>query len=118
MGTGGTNDIRRKASILDVTDTEECADYLWGQDTQMEETGFWQKKVMNYQAYDGGERYEVFGYPMYGAQNDIALGSVADLILIRFADVLLMHSELKKDVTGINRVRARAGLSQISAYSD
>ncbi|MCD7975988.1 MAG: RagB/SusD family nutrient uptake outer membrane protein [Tannerellaceae bacterium] len=112
------NDIRRKASILDATDTEECSDYLWGQDTQMEETGYWQKKIINIQAYDGGERYDVFGYPMYGAQNDIALGSVTDLILIRFSDVLLMHSELKKDVTGINRVRTRAGLNPISAYSD
>ena len=30
-----------------------------------------------------------------------------DYTVIRFADVLLMHSELNADATGINRVRAR-----------
>jgi len=39
------------------------------------------------------------------------------LVLIRFADVLLMQSELKEDVAGINRVRARANLAPITAYS-
>lgn len=38
-------------------------------------------------------------------------GSIHDLVLIRFADVLLMQSELKEDVSGINRVRSRAGLN-------
>ena len=38
-------------------------------------------------------------------------------ILIRFADVLLMQSELKEDVSGINRVRSRAGLEPIGTYS-
>ena len=40
-------------------------------------------------------------------------GSIHDLVLIRFADVLLMQSELKEDVSGINRVRSRAGLEPI-----
>lgn len=44
-------------------------------------------------------------------------GNIHDLVLIRFADVLLMQSELKEDVSGINRVRARAGLAPIGAYS-
>ena len=38
-------------------------------------------------------------------------------MLIRFADVLLMQSELKEDVAGINKVRARAGLNPIASYS-
>ena len=44
-------------------------------------------------------------------------GSIHDLVLIRFADVLLMQSELKEDVSGINRVRSRAGLEPIGTYS-
>jgi hypothetical protein len=45
------------------------------------------------------------------------LDNIHDLVLISFADVLLMQSELKEDVTGINKVRARAGLDPISSYS-
>ena len=41
-------------------------------------------------------------------------GSIHDLVLIRFADVLLMQSELEEDVSGINRVRSRAGLEPVS----
>jgi hypothetical protein len=33
-----------------------------------------------------------------------------DIVLIRFADVLLMHSELSETVTGINLVRARSSV--------
>lgn len=40
-----------------------------------------------------------------------------DIILIRYADVLLMHSELTETVSGINQVRARAKLAPRAAYS-
>jgi hypothetical protein len=40
-----------------------------------------------------------------------------DIILIRFADILLMHSELTQTVNGINQVRERAGLPSIDSYS-
>ena len=52
-----------------------------------------------------------------GGSENMQLNSIHDLVLIRFADVLLMQSELKEDVSGINRVRARAGLAPIGAYS-
>lgn len=110
------NDMRRVASILRVDD--ECENYLYGEDTQMEETGYWQKKIITIQAYDEeGVRWDVFGKPMYNGPDDIGLGNVADLTLIRFADVLLMHSELTETVSGINRVRARAGLDPIATYT-
>jgi hypothetical protein len=50
-------------------------------------------------------------------ENNFQLSNIHDLVLIRFADVLLMQSELKEDVSGINKVRERAGLSPISGYS-
>ncbi|MDR0349719.1 MAG: RagB/SusD family nutrient uptake outer membrane protein [Tannerella sp.] len=110
------DDMRREASIADVMN--ETSDYLWGQDAQVEETGYWAKKYMNFQAYDeNGTRYDQFGVLEWNSRNDIALGNPTDLALIRFADVLLMHSELKQDVMGINRVRQRAGLEPIAAYS-
>jgi hypothetical protein len=43
--------------------------------------------------------------------------NIHDLVLLRFADVLLMQSELEENVSGINRVRARAGLPPIGSYS-
>ena len=44
-------------------------------------------------------------------------GNIHDLVLLRFADALLMQSELEENVSGINKVRARAGLDLISSYS-
>lgn len=52
-----------------------------------------------------------------GYGSNLQLDNIHDLVLLRFADVLLMQSELKEDVTGINRVRARAGLAPIGSYS-
>ncbi|MDH6356601.1 RagB/SusD family nutrient uptake outer membrane protein [Parabacteroides sp. PF5-9] len=114
--TAEPTDMRREASIADMEN--EVTGYQWGQDAQVEETGFWAKKYMNYQAYDEeGTRYDTFGHLEWNADNDIALGNPTDLALIRFADVLLMHSELKQDVMGINRVRQRAGLDPITGYT-
>ena len=114
------SDPRRKASIYNQAD-EAISAYMWGADQQVEETGFWQKKVVTTAAYSPtGDYWATFwrspDYGSFGA-NNIQLGNGSDLILIRFADVLLMHSELKKDAAGINRVRARVGLAPIS-YSD
>lgn len=53
---------------------------------------------------------------MSGVEN-MQLGNIHDLVLIRFADVLLMQSELKEDVAGVNHVRERAGLPPIGSYS-
>jgi len=40
-----------------------------------------------------------------------------DLVHMRFADVLLMHSELAETTNGINRVCSRARLNPIGSYS-
>ena len=50
-------------------------------------------------------------------KENMQLNNIHDLVLIRFADVLLMQSELKEDVEGINKVRERAGLAPIASYS-
>ena len=50
-------------------------------------------------------------------ENNFQLSNIHDLVLIRFADVLLMQSELKEEVSGINAVRKRAGLAPIASYS-
>ena len=40
------DDLRRQASIIDVTDPDEMKNYTWGANNEMEETGYWQKKII------------------------------------------------------------------------
>lgn len=111
------DDIRRTGSILDVMSPEENIEYTWGCDKQMEECGYWQKKytAINHKKEDGGvENYSV---PMYGATPDYQIDNTQDWVIIRFADVLLMAAELKKEVAYLNAVRERAGLKPLASYS-
>ena len=115
-------DIRKAASIYYIYDEMENADkdYTWGNDQQMEETGFWQKKYQAWGAIVNGKWFlEFSSIPEYGgAGTDLGRGhSLQNVQIIRFADVLLMQSELTETVTGINKVRARAGLAPLAAYS-
>ena len=119
-------DIRKAASIYSVD--EEMADpskYSCGNDNQMEESGFWQKKYQAWGAIvDGTFFYEFSSIPEYGgAGSDLGRGcSQQNVQVIRFADVLLMHSELTdgkviyEGKSGMNAVRARVGLAE-KAYS-
>ena len=116
------NDMRREATIKDWL--SHAGFELGGGGDFVQETGYYGKKwspIMAYNA-DGGIT-SCFDYLMYEGNWDTAggdnfqLNNIHDLVLIRFADVLLMQSELKEDVAGINKVRARAGLDPIAAYS-
>jgi len=107
------DDIRRKASIIDVV--EECDNYMFGQDTQMDDTGYWQKKYIALRAYDGsGELKNTFASLMWGMPDDFSMGHPQDICIIRFADVLLMQSELKENADGINQVRSRVNLPAVN----
>ena len=112
-------DLRRQASIIDVTDPNEMKNYTWGANSEMEETGYWQKKIIAVAAKDPSTGGFVNGFAVLasGARNHIQFCNTTDLIHIRYADVLLMHSELTQTTDGINKVRQRAGLPVISSYS-
>ncbi len=115
------NDIRIKASIFDTSD--EAPNYIWGADKQMNETGLWQKKyaAINVKTVTDGSDpvYENYSRRIYPSiDTDYQLNNIQDIVVMRFADVLLMYSELTQTVDGINQVRTRAGLKPISAYSD
>lgn len=119
------NDIRLQASILNVDD--ELPNYKYGADKQMEETGLWNKKMIPVLAKEAfekeGEWTKSLFWCAYSDYDQSSNGSsmqgahFQDLIYIRFADILLMQSELKGDAAGINRVRARVGLTPIPGYS-
>ena len=124
--TWDENDIRRKGSIWSVW--EEALDistYQWGAESQMEESGLWQKKLMSPACYINGkwsfEFTSISDY--YGSDKDLGRKKATnDFTLLRFADILLMHAELTdgkviyNGMDGMNAVRARAKLPQI-AYS-
>lgn len=120
-----SNDMRCEASIQNVKDLPAYTYGGWSDFVQ--ETDYFAKKqspvTAQYTDGTGTLQYApVFEYVMYGEngwQNDnlMQTGNIHDLVLIRFADVLLMQSELKEDVEGINRVRDRAGLTPIGSYS-
>ena len=107
------DDVRRKASILNVQ--EECEAYEYSD--QMEETGYWQRKFIPVNAYDeDGSLVNASWFT--GASRMVPwTDHTQDQVVIRFADVWLMHSELTESVEGVNQVRGRAGLPPLDAYS-
>lgn len=106
------NDMRRAASIINVE--TDLPNYIYGADTQMEETGLWQKKYIAISAYDTkGDFVPSYAILKDKALADYQLSHNQDLVLIRFADVLLMHAELKEDATNLNRVRGRVNLQPV-----
>ena len=116
-------DIRKRGSICKVDDAAEGIDASYGlgvdlHDKQMDETGYWQKKYrpVNLWADDaaGVKEWHNYSVDFYGATKNMQLDNMQDIVLIRFADVLLMHSELTQTVNGINQVRARVGLAPIA----
>lgn len=111
------NDPRREASIVNIP--EELPNYTKGGWADfIQETDFWPKKVVPVTARDGetGTLASSYSVLMYGTPENFQLDNTMDVILIRLADVYLMHSELTETNTYMNKVRERAGLTD-EAYS-
>lgn len=104
-------DIRRSASIIDIP--QELPNYTKGGWADfVQETDYWQKKYSPVSAKnaDGGyaSSYSVL---MYDTPENFQLDNTMDQVIIRLADVYLMHSELTQTNTYMNKVRERAGLT-------
>ncbi len=106
-------DVRKRASIINVS--EELEGYLWGADSQQHETGYLQKKYIRLVAPNADGDLVNYGTVLWGTfvSTDMQLGNVQDLVTMRFADVLLMHSEVTGTANGMNRVRDRADLDPV-----
>ena len=113
------NDARRDASIIPVS---KWSGYVYGGDSNIQETGYYQTKVMPVEARksDGTGFWTTFSNAMYEGSiswhadcgdDNFQLSTINDLILIRFAEVLLMDAELNNNQSSFDAVRARAGLS-------
>jgi hypothetical protein len=110
------NDMRRQASIIDLpNDLPGYAKGGWVDFVQ--ETDFWQKKYSPVTSKNADGTYNSsYSVAMYGTAENFQLDNTQDLVLIRLADVYLMHSELTETNTYLNKVRKRAGLPD-EAYS-
>ncbi len=110
------NDVRKKGSIIDITDPEEgnvSTDYKWGGQNAngIEETGYGQKKYTPIVVNSTSGIVSMY-YELYGGQNNFQLWNMQDEVLLRFSDILLMGAELgsAKAQQYFDKVRQRAGL--------
>lgn len=108
------NDKRREASVLTFPTNFDYAGNRT--DNWMEATGYQQKKICAVRS-DGGKYYSWCAQNANGGNGATTghyqVSHFQSMTLIRFADVLLMHSELTETADGMNRVRSRAGLPPI-----
>jgi len=111
------DDMRRNASIQDLNELPQYSYNVWGNDVQ--ETQYHEKKNSPISCKEGEYNYAYnFESIMFGAADySFQLGNTHPLNIIRFADVLLMQSELTGTVDGMNKVRERVGLPALTTYS-
>ena len=109
------NDVRLWATVMDIEKEVVPLGYQRGQWDFVLESNYWGKKYNGVTARgsDGGLKND-YGVIMYGTSDNNQLSHTDDLIYIRFADVLLMLSELKEDATYMNEVRERVDLPPVS----
>ncbi len=115
------SDPRKAATILDAP--TECPGFVFTTSCT-EDAGYYNKKWMPVtcagSSFDDTNKY----YTWWGvyrnsleipAPNDNSFQGdhFCDMVLLRLADVMLMHSELTGTNTYMNQVRARAGLSTV-----
>ena len=119
------SDPRKKATILDAE--TELTKFAYTTSCT-EETGLHNKKLIPVTTMQSNfENTSTGPYTWWGVVREAAGKSstngnsfqgdhFADIILVRLADVYLMHSELTGTATYMNKVRARAGLGE-TTYS-
>ncbi|MFI0428279.1 RagB/SusD family nutrient uptake outer membrane protein [Mariniflexile sp. HMF6888] len=106
-------DPRKEGSILEVGNADQGTG-AYAPNQGDHETGFFSKKYTALQHDDGSGSVKGMFVQMYDWGNaDIQLMHAQDFIFMRYADVLLMHSEITQTADGLNAVRARAGLPAI-----
>lgn len=116
-------DPRKKATILDAQN--ELEKFVFTTSCS-EDAGYYNKKWMavtcpgstwddHQNAYTWWGVYRVTNTTAPNTNGNSMQGDhFSDIVLLRLADVMLMHSELTGDATQMNKVRARAGLDATS----
>ena len=117
------NDARRDASVISVS---AWPTYVFGGDANIQESGYYMTKCMPVLARksDGSGFWKSFSNAMYdlnwssGNEDNFQLNSINDMVMIRFAEVLLMDAELNNNQASFDKVRARAGLPSQAISTD
>lgn len=111
------NDPRIDASIISV---DKWKSYKFGGDSNIQESGYYQTKTMPVigRKGDGTGFWKSYVNEMYpgliwssGNEDNFQLNLIDDMVMIRFAEVLLMDAELNNNKNSFDRVRKRAGLA-------
>ncbi len=111
------NDPRLWASVMDIEKEVIPLGYKRGEWDFVMESNYWGKKMNGIAGKRADGSYvNDYGVVMYETPDNQQLSHTTDLMYIRFADVLLMMSELTEDASYMNEVRARADLPPV-AYS-
>lgn len=127
----GPNDKRLYGSLMATRNANEVYDWFadgyvelpnfkGDNNKEVERTLFYPKKYIATACHTDGTKssmYNNFFHAINSSVSDSNSGLMNDAIYIRFADVLLMLDELKETVTGMNRLRARAGLEPYDSYT-
>ena len=117
--TGEYTDIRKLATLIDLDN--ELESYTYEKDDN-EESGYACKKYADVNldacAADNDSWWsQAEGYSSSSLDNKQQGDHFEDFYLMRYADVLLMLSELTGEVSYMNQVQARAGVPLTTTYS-
>ena len=117
--SGDYTDLRKKATLINLE--EELESYTYEKD-DCEESGYGVKKYADVNldacAADNDSWWsQAEGYSSSSLDNKQQGDHFEDFYLMRYADVLLMLSELTGEVSYMNQVQARAGVPLTTTYS-
>ena len=107
-------DLRKKASLIDLD--HELAQYTYEKD-DCEESGYSVKKYAEVNLDAGNANNDTWwalceGYTGSSLENKMQGDHFEDFYLMRYADVLLMLTELTGDASFMNQVQKRAGVPE------
>ncbi len=116
MAATGEFDIRKFASLIDCNN-ELSVPYSECVHASQAENSYWHtKKNCVMTAYKEGSVMYSFNVVKYDLSN-AKTTYIDEFVFMRFADILLMASELSQNVKYMNEVRERAHLTALTEYS-
>lgn len=109
-------DERKEGSIIQLGNTDQGTE-AWQSGFGDHETGLMNKKytTIQHEDPDGEDGIKGMFYFLYDMTHGdpMQLWSAQDYVFMRFADILLMHSEITETEENLNKVRNRAGLGDV-----
>ena len=129
----GPTDKRLWGSVMGVENCVERHPWMEGQFVELpnhpgnpgkeaEKTNFYNKKYITSVCYSDAAKSSIYqnffyAFSKQSTSNNNTSSNRNDVVVLRFADILLMLDELEQTVTGMNQIRARAGLKPYDSYT-